>query len=87
MRDVDAWKEHIRRRVNFLYQCAAVQEVEIRQRGPGARHWRVVLYPGNNARWARGAFARALREEIADAREMQRLAGPDELTIASGGRQ
>lgn len=85
-RDLDAWKQHIRRTLNFFYRCAAVQDVLIAARGPAARHWQAVLYPGNDDRWLNSGLLAELRQQVAEAREACGLVGPDRLTV-QGTRQ
>lgn len=41
----------LRATINCFYQCAAVSEVIIKQRGEGSRRWHVKLYAGNDPSW------------------------------------
>jgi hypothetical protein len=85
-RDVEEWEQHIRRTLNFFYQCAAVQEVRIKRRGPDAGHWRATLFPGNDVRWASARFLRDLCRQIEDVRAAGGLSGPVVFTVDGGGQ-
>lgn len=50
-RSPEAWERCLRRSVNLFYRCAAVCLVDIGQKGPRFREWRVMLYPGNDPTW------------------------------------
>ncbi len=79
--NMEEWQQFVRRSVNFLYQCAAVEDVQTPRAGPNSGHWTVRLYPGNDARWMRAAHRRELCEQIADDRDTFGLRGPYSITV------
>lgn len=75
-RDPEAWKQHLRRRINFFYGCAAVQEVRIGTRGATFYEWEIELHPGNEPAWLRPhlkPLLSQLRGIIAEVRSDKRL--------------
>ena len=77
----DEWGMFLRRTVNLFYQCAAVQSVEIGQRGERFRTWRVRLFPGNDPAWL-APHLPALAERVRAARKAAGYeAAPDEITV------
>jgi ATP-dependent helicase IRC3 len=79
--EMEEWQQFVRRSVNFLYQCAAVEDVHTPRSGPNSGHWKVRLYPGNDARWMRAASRRELCDQIADDRMEHGLRGPYSITV------
>jgi ATP-dependent helicase IRC3 len=84
VRSISALEQHIRRRVNFYYRCAAVQSVSLPLRGASAGNWQVSLFPGNDAAKSSEGFIEALRQELDDLRGAQRLRGPSALSLTVG---
>jgi hypothetical protein len=49
--DPKQWEQFIHRSANFLYQCAAVKSVEIKNRGMHIYPWEICIHAGNQQRW------------------------------------
>ncbi|WP_170320007.1 DEAD/DEAH box helicase family protein [Polyangium spumosum] len=47
----EQWEKFLRRTINFFFQCAAVDSVEIAGRGDGYYNWKVTLMSGNRPDW------------------------------------
>ncbi|WP_437320717.1 DEAD/DEAH box helicase family protein [Sorangium sp. So ce385] len=60
--NLDAWERFLRRKINFFYQCAAVTEVQVTQRGSPSERWQIWLATGNDARWLKPYLKSLLRE-------------------------
>lgn len=67
-KDPKRWAMFLRRSINFLYQCAAVESVHIGKRGSSFREWEITLYEGNDPKWLR-PHLRVLAKRIRQARE------------------
>lgn len=50
-RDPMQWAFYVRACFNLFYRAAAVDEVEIGQRGERFHNWSVTLHPGNDPKW------------------------------------
>jgi len=75
------WEMFLRRTINLFFRCAAVDAVEIGERGEKFRHWRIRLFPGNNEEWIEPHLP-ALIARIRQARERAGYeAAPDEITV------
>jgi superfamily II DNA or RNA helicase len=62
----DQLERDIRRTINMLFQCAAVDHIETGARGPGRREWRIHLRAGNPREWLE-AYAGGIFERIRSA--------------------
>ncbi len=51
--EVAAWEQVVRRHINFLFRCGAVQRVRVGDRRGLGRVWKVWLYAGNPPAWVR----------------------------------
>lgn len=82
-REPEQWEMFLRRTINLFFRCAAVDVVEIRERGEKFRHWRIRLFPGNNEEWLEPHLP-ALIMRIRQAREMAGyVATPDQISVTS----
>lgn len=80
--DTEAWKRYLRQRINFFYQCDAVQDIKIGQRGDAFHHWRVYLNASNDPKWIE-PYLKEMLDDIRSARGTKRKNGPDEIIIIS----
>jgi 5-methylcytosine-specific restriction endonuclease McrA len=84
--DLEQWRRFVARTVNLLFQCAAVDAVEIGRRGERFYDWRIKLNSGNDPTWVK-----LLAENILlIARREREKAGrgvPETITISSPGRK
>lgn len=80
--DIEDWKRYLRQRINFFYQCRAVQDISIGSKGEAFHHWRVYLNPGNDPKWI-NSYKNELLEDIRSARGPRRMNGPFEITIVA----
>ncbi len=78
--DRQAWEQFVRRSVNFFYQCAAVQEIQIDD-GPDAI-WTLRLWTNNNPQWL-APFAETLVQQIQARRFEGGADGPAGLIISA----
>lgn len=82
-REPKQWEMFLRRSVNLFYRCAAVESVEIGQRGDKFRHWEIRLFKGNDARWL-DSHVSGLVDRIQQARlKAGREAAPNAIKISS----
>ncbi len=89
--DAQVWKQHLQRRCNFFYGCAAVYQVHIAARGTGFYEWSIELKAGNDPQWMKPFLTpllTQLRAHIATVRRDKRLVerllvvSPDKSHIA-----
>ncbi|WP_438006425.1 DEAD/DEAH box helicase family protein [Sorangium sp. So ce321] len=66
--NAEAWGRFLRRSINFFYQCAAVGDVAIGQKGDGYYNWTVTLRSDNPQSWLKPHMA-GLLERIQAVRE------------------
>jgi 5-methylcytosine-specific restriction endonuclease McrA len=78
------WKEFIRRCINFFYECGAVQNITIGDRGYPFYHWRVELGAGNDPQWL-ALHLENLLHQIRQAKESAGFGVPISLTISAPG--
>ncbi|NJN98766.1 MAG: DUF4357 domain-containing protein [Anaerolineales bacterium] len=57
VRDNKEWERYLRRRINFFYQCSAVDSINI-----NLEKWHVLLYPANNPHWLRPHLENLVRQ-------------------------
>lgn len=82
-KSAERWEIFLRRTINLFFRCAAVDTVEIGGRGPRFRHWRIRLFPGNDARWVEPHLP-SLIQQIRQARERAGYeAAPDEISVTT----
>jgi ATP-dependent helicase IRC3 len=62
IRNTEKWEQFIRRSINLFYQCAAVEDVKIGQRGQYFYHWEIRLYAGNDPLWLKPYLAELVKE-------------------------
>lgn len=80
VQDFKYLEKFIRRKINFFYQCNAVDRVEIGTRGQDLLNWRIKLHKGNDPLWIR-PFMRVLADEIHLMRDYYSLKGPNNILI------
>jgi superfamily II DNA or RNA helicase/5-methylcytosine-specific restriction endonuclease McrA len=80
--DVIAWKEFIRRTINFFYQCGAVHDVTIGVRGKAFYNWMIILENGNNPKWLDKHFGDLLAQ-IRNVKEEAGKGFPNSITISA----
>lgn len=80
-KEAEQWKLFLRRWVNFFYQCAAVDAVEVGERGERLRVWTIRLFPENDPAW----LAIHIESLVRQIRETRQEAGytpaPDRITV------
>lgn len=84
------WHFYIARVVNFFYECDAVSDIEIGQRGEPLYHWKIHLFSGNDPGWLEPHLpnlverARSAREDagLTPAPESLKVFVRDELRTA-----
>lgn len=82
-REPKQWEMFLRRSVNLFYRCAAVESIEIGQRGDGFRNWKISLFKGNNEEWLK-PHLNDLINRIREARlKAGREAAPDTIRVSS----
>lgn len=64
--DLDELARDIQRTINMFYQCAAVDEIEMKRKGIKRREWRIRLRSNNPAKWF-DEHLQALFEHVVDA--------------------
>ncbi len=75
--NAEAWKQYLRRTVNFFYQCAATSSVTIGKRGRAFYEWQIELCDGNDPEWLRPH----LKELVLKIREQIRTARYDDCVM------
>jgi len=81
-----AWERYLRRTINFFYQCSAVEQVAIGERGPGYHNWTVTLRRDNPPAWVKPRLA-GLLERIQEVREAGGKARLKSLRVVSGTKE
>ena len=85
--DRDAeWGRFVKRYVNMFFQCAAVDEVDIGQRGGRFHDWRVMLRPNNEPAWA-SKVAEAILRVAAEERRKVGRGFPSTITLGIPGQR
>jgi superfamily II DNA or RNA helicase len=82
--NAEAWERYLRRQLNFFFQCAAVGEVGIGQKGPTYYNWTVTLRSGNSPSWLKPLLGELL-ERIQNVREEGGKARVQSLRILAPG--
>jgi len=81
-REPEAWEMFLRRTINLFYRCAAVDSVQIGEKGEKFRRWRIRLFPGNNEKWIEPSLPNLI-ERIRQARKKAGYeAAPDEILVS-----
>jgi superfamily II DNA or RNA helicase len=84
--NAEAWERFLRRSINFFYQCAAVGDVAIGQKGDGYYNWTVTLRSDNPQAWLKPQLA-GLLERIQGVREAGGKARVQSLGIVAPGQK
>ena len=80
VRNTEEWERFLRRTINTLYRCAAVEAVKIGKRGELFYRWEVRLFPGNPAPWIEQHLA-GLARNIRSSRRSDGVGGPENIVI------
>ncbi|HSN98587.1 MAG TPA: HNH endonuclease [Candidatus Nanopelagicales bacterium] len=72
--DLDELARDVQRTINMFYQCAAVDEIEMKRKGIKRREWRIRLRSGNPQKWFE-PHVKDLFERIREAQDSDR-SGP-----------
>ena len=81
---IGQWDKFLRRIVNFFYECGAVHEIHIAEKGYGFYHWKIELGAGNNPSWLEPHLERLL-EGIRMMKNDAGYGAPQSITVASPG--
>lgn len=80
VKNLELWEKILKRKINFYYQCSAVKEVKIGQRGYHLRNWEIELNADNNPKWVK-SYLNTLAKEIRLVRGRHKLKGPADIRI------
>ena len=80
VRDLDQWKKFLKININFFYQCAAVESINIGKKGENFYNWQINLYEGNEPNWI-NPHLNKLVKKIKASREKVGLIGLKEIKI------
>jgi hypothetical protein len=84
--NAEAWERFLRREVNFFFQCAAVGQITIGQKGDGYYNWMVTLRSDNPPAWLKPHLA-GLLERVQSVRDAGGKARLQSLRIVAPGKK
>jgi ATP-dependent helicase IRC3 len=78
--DPDAWKQFLRRTINFFYRCGAVHSIAIGKRGDSFYNWQIQLNAGNDPRLLE-PYLKELLDRVIKTKETSGYSSPSSIVV------